>query len=217
MEDAKRVGRMVGVMFLLMIVGLMAGFIMLDALRMTDYLGSAAGNAMRVNAGVIVLLLNGVLAVGIAIIGRPVFGQYSSAMSVWLIVCGVVMLLMQAVDTVHIMSMVSLSQQYLDSGSADGYQFVAASVRTARRFAHYLELFAIDFFLMMFYAILLRFGLVPRLLAGFALVTVLLQFFAVPVPGFLGYAINTNLGVPMAIGMLSVALWLMVRGFAQRD
>ena len=217
MEDAKRVGRIVGVMLLLMIAGLMAGFISLDVLRFTDFLSVSAANATRVKAGVIILLLNCALPIAIGITAWRVFRRYSEPMAMWLIVLGVIMLVMQAADTVQIMSMLAMSQQFIEGGSADGYQIAAASLRTTRRFAHYLELFAIDLWLMMFYSILLRFGLVPRLLAGFGLVTVAIQFFAVPLAGFLGYGINTNLGVPMAFGIVGVAGWLVVRGFARHE
>jgi hypothetical protein len=185
-------------------------------LRSTDFLSTAAANAATIKTGVVLFLVNCALPIAIGITAWRVFRRYSQPMAMWLIVLGVIMLVMQAADTVQIMSMLALSQHYLESGStADGSQIVAASMRTTRRFAHYLELFAIDLWLMMFYSILLRFGLVPRLLAGFALVTVLVQFFAVPVPGFLGYGINTNLGVPMAFGIVGVAGWLMVKGFDQ--
>ena len=217
MEDAKRVGRIVGVMLLLMIAGLMAGFISLDVLRSTDFLSAAAANSARIKTGVVILMLNCFLAIAIGITAWQVFRRYSQPMAMWLIVLGVVMLVMQAADTVQIMSMLAMSQQYVESGAAGGYEIVAASLRTTRRFAHYLELFAIDLWLMMLYAILLRFALVPRLLAGFAFVTVLVQFFAVPLAGFLGYGIYTNLGVPMAFGILGVALWLVIRGFARHE
>lgn len=97
-------------------------------------------------------------------------------------------------------------------GSAEVYEAIAASVRSTRRFAHYLELIAIDVWLGMFFAILLRFAFVPRWLAALAGLLVLLHFVAIPAPGFLGYGITTALGVPMAFGMLATAVWLMVKG-----
>ena len=85
------------------------------------------------------------------------------------------------------------------------YNAIAASVRSTRRFAHYLELLAIDFWFGMFYSIVLRFKLVSRLVAGFSLLTLVLHFVAVPAPGFLGFGINTILGVPLAFH--AGALW----------
>jgi hypothetical protein len=215
MTDSERTGRMIGVLLLLQLVGLMVGFILLDALRTTDYLTSAAANSARIKAGVIVLLANGALTIGISIKAWQFFSEHSARMGLWLILLSVIMLVMQAVDSVHIMSMIALSQEQAN-GMAGITDALATSMRVTRRYAHYLELFAIDFWLMMFYAILFRFALVSRIVAGFSLTTVLLQFFSVPVPGFLGYSLSPNLAIPLAFGLLATAAWLVVRGFVER-
>jgi hypothetical protein len=138
-------------------------------------------------------------------------------MAMWLIVLSVIMFVLQAIDNVQIMSMLSLSQQYVEAGGVPNgvYATLAAATRATRRFAHYPELFAIDFWLLMLGLILLRFSLIPRLIAGFALLTIVLHFVAVPLSGFLGYGISTSLGVPMALGLLANAVWLMVKGFPE--
>ena len=216
MTDAKRTGRSVGLMLLLQLVGLMVGFILItDPLRSPDYLTTAAADAARIKAGVVVLLANCALAIATSVTAWRVFSEYSSQMGIWLISLGVLMFVMQAVDTVQIMSMLSLSERFVESGGAqpDIYNALAASVRTTRRFSHYLELIAIDFWYGMFYAIVLRFKLVSRLVAGFSFLTVALHFVAIPAPGFLGYGINTSLGVPLAFGMLTMSVWLIWKGF----
>jgi hypothetical protein len=137
-------------------------------------------------------------------------------MAIWLIVLSVIMFVLQAIDNVYLMSMLSLSQQYADGevSAGPGFESLAMMIRVTRRWIHYSELFAIDFWIMMFQLILIRFGLVPRLLAAFGLLTMVLHFCSIPLPGFLGYGINTTLGVPMALGLLAVAGWLMVKGFS---
>jgi hypothetical protein len=218
MTDAKRTGRVIGVMLLLQLAGLMIGFIFLDALRSTEYLASAAGDAARIRTGVIILLANCALTIGISITAWRVIRAYSQPMAMWLIIFAVFMFVMQAVDSVHIMSMLSLSQQYAEGGGhADVYNALAASVRTTRRWAHYFELAAIDVWIGMFFTILLRFAFVPRWLAAIGILTVVLHFVAIPLAAFLSYGITTNLGVPMAFGLLATAVWLMVRGFADRE
>ena len=216
MYDSKRLGRVVGAMLLLQLVGLMVGFILItDPLRATDYLTTAAENAARIKAGVVVLLANCALAIATSVMAWRVFREYSSQMGIWLMILSLLMFVMQAVDTVHIMSMLSLSERFVESGGAqsDVSNALAASVRATRRFAHYLELLSIDFWFGMFYAIVLRFTLVPRLVAGFSILTLVLHFVAVPAPGFLGYGINTSLGVPLAFGMLAMSVCLIWKGF----
>ena len=85
MSDSKRMGRVVGAMLLLQLVGLMVGFILItEPLRATDYLATAAASSMRIKAGVVVLLANCALTIGISIYAWRVFRDYSSQMGIWL-------------------------------------------------------------------------------------------------------------------------------------
>ncbi len=215
MTPDKRVGRIIGVMLLLQLAGFIVPFVLLRPLMSADYYTNAADYAFQIKAAVLMLFANGALTIGIAIKVWPVFRKHSEAMAMWLIVLSVIMFVLQAIDNVHIMSMLSLSQQYVESGSEANELNVAlaAVVRTTRRWAHYPELLAIDSWLMLFGSILLRFAIVPRALAAFGLSTIVLHFLAVPLSGFLGYGINTTLGVPMAFGLLSNAVWMMIKGF----
>jgi hypothetical protein len=111
MTDAKGTGRGIGVMLLLQLAGLMVGFVFLDALRSTEYLATAAGDAVRIRTGVIILLANCALTIGISITAWRVFRDYSQPMAMWLIIFAVFMFVMQAVDSVHIMSMLSSGMQ----------------------------------------------------------------------------------------------------------
>ena len=218
MIPAKRVGHIIGFMLLLQLVGLILPFVLIQPLTSADYFQTAASYSFQIKAAVLLFFANGAMTIGISIVAFPVFRKYSEMMAIWLIVLSVIMFVLQAVDNVYVMSMLSLSQQYADlpAPSNEALTALAAVVRATRRAAHYGELFAIDFWLMMFGAILLRFDLVPRLLAAFGLFTMALHFTAVPLIGFLGYGIYTQLGVPMAFGILANAAWLIVKGLGDR-
>jgi hypothetical protein len=216
MTSAKSTGRIVGVLLVLQLAGLMVPFILLHPVTDADYLSNAAAYSAQIKTAVLLFFANGALTIGISIVAWPVFRQHSAPMAMWLIILGVIMFVLQAVDNVHIMTMLSLSRQYVQGAiSGEIANALATTVRMTRRWAHYPVLFAIDFWLMMLYAIVLRFGLAARVLAAFGLFTVLVQFFTVPLPGFLEYGINTMLGVPMAVGILVFAVWLMVKGFEE--
>lgn len=215
MTEAKSAGRRIGLMLLVQFVGLMIGYVSLGVLATSDYLATAAGNAARIRAGVLVLLAVGAVTIAISINGWRTFREYSRPMAAWLIVLAAIMFVVQVVDGVHIMTMLGLSQLHADGGSVANE--LAAATRLTRRYAHFFELMSIDFWLVMFYAILLRFALIPRLLAGFALLTVLSQFIFVPLTGFLGHGINTNFGIGLAFGMVSIIGWLLLRGFDETN
>jgi hypothetical protein len=217
MTFAKLEGRTIGVMLLLQLVGFILPFALIHPLTRADYYMNAADHSFRIKAAILLFFANGALTIGIAIKAWPFFRRYSEPMAMWLIVLSVIMFVFQSVDNIGLMSMLALGQQYSDGGSTnEGFAALAAVLREMRRWAHYPELFAIDFWIMLFQAILLRYALVPRALAAFGLLTMAVHFCAIPLSAFLGYEINTNLGVPMAAGLFSIAVWLIAKGFSDR-
>jgi hypothetical protein len=129
----------------------------------------------------------------------------------------VIMFSLQAADNAHLLSMLSLSQQYVLAGGPDDlYRTLAAAIGSTRKWAHYSELLAIDAWIFTFYGLLYRFALVPRGLAVFALITVLLHSAGITIPLFLGYAPVTLMGASMALGHLALAAWLITKGLAER-
>ena len=136
-------------------------------------------------------------------------------MALWLLAASLIMFLLQAVDNVHLLSLVSLSQQYVDAGRPDQlFLALAAMAGATRRWAHLTELLAIDCWIFLFYVILYRYALVPRAVAVFGLVTVALHFAGVPLAGFLGYAPVTPMAASMALSHVTLATWLAARGFS---
>lgn len=219
MKSAKSTGRLIGALLFVQLAGLIVPFVLLHPLTTgpRDYLANAAGSSLQIKVAVFLLFANCALTIGIAIAAWPVFWQHSERMALWLVAVSVIMFSLQAVDNAHILSMVSLSQQYAEAGGPDElFQTLAVVVGSARRWAHYSELVVIDCWIFLLYAILFRFAVVPRALAAFGLLTVVLHFTAIPLRGFLGYGMVTLLGMPMGLGHLALALWLITKGFQER-
>ena len=220
MKSAKSAGRLIGVLLLVQLAGLIVPFVLLHPITKgsQDWLANAAGFSSQIKVAVFLLFANCALTIGIAIAAFRFFRQYSESMELWLLVVSVIMFLLQAVDNIHILSMLSLSQQSADAGGPDElFQTLAAAIGSTRRWAHYTELLVIDCWIFLLYSILYRFRIVPRALAAFGLITVMLHFTGIPLPGFLGYRIVTLMGVPMALSHIALALWLMTKGFAERN
>jgi hypothetical protein len=182
-----------------------------------DFLANAAGASLQIRVAVFLLFANCALTIGITVAAWPVFRQYSERMALWLLAASVIMFSLQAVDNAHILSMLSLSQQYAQAGGPDDlFLTLAAVVGSTRRWVHFTELLVIDAWIFLLYSVLYRFAVVPRALAAFGLLTVVLHFTGIPLRGFLGYSLVTPMGVPMGLSHLGLALWLMARGFAER-
>jgi hypothetical protein len=41
----------------------------------------------------------------------------------------------------------------------------------------------------------------------------MLHFIGIPLRGFLGYSLMTTMGVPMALSHITLAIWLVAKGF----
>jgi hypothetical protein len=218
MKSEKSTGRITGGMLLVQLAGLIVPFVLLLPMTTTDYLTNAAGSSSQIKAAVLLLLANCALTIGISIVAFPVFRKHSPATAVLLVALGAIMFVLQAVDNAHLMSMLSLSQEYVRAGSSNElFQTLSAVARATRRWVHYSELLAIDAWLFVLYCSLYRFALVPRALSVLGMITVLLHFAAIPLPFFLGYSGMTPLGVPMALSQISIAVWLTVKGFKKEN
>jgi uncharacterized protein DUF4386 len=127
------------------------------------------------------------------------------------------MFAMQAVDNVHVMSMLSLSQRYAQAaGPPELSRALAAVVGSTRRWSHLTELLVIDCWIFSLYSALYRFAVVPRALAAFGAITVMLHFAAIPLRGFVGVGPVTLMGVPMGVSHIALAVWVVAKGFDER-
>jgi hypothetical protein len=84
-------------------------------------------------------------------------------------------------------------------------------VASGRNWAHFVGLIFGGSTLFVLYAILYRFARIPRALAAFGLVAVLLQLTAVAMPLF-GHEVVFPMLAPLGLSQLALALWLLTKG-----
>jgi hypothetical protein len=205
-------------MLMVQLAGFIVPFVLLLPLTTgpRDFLANAAGASSQIKLAVLLLVANCALTIGITVAAWRVFRQYSEAMALWLLAVSIIMFLLQAVDNIHVLSMLSLSQQYSQAGGPDElFQALAAAVGATRRWAHLTELLAIDCWIFLFYCILYRFALVPRALAAIGLTTVVLHFAGIPARGFLGYSPMALVGASMGVSHIMLAGWLVAKGLSE--
>src|ERR1043165_449196 len=214
MRFAQSRGRIIGAMLLAQLAGLIVPFVLLRPMTTADFLANAAGYSSQIKVAVFLLLANCALTICISILTFPIFRERSVAAALLLVSASVIMFSLQAVDNAHLMSMLSLSQEYVQGGGSDaGFQTLAVVVRSARKWTHYSELLVIDSWFFALYGTLSRYPLVPRVIALFGLATVLIHFMAIPLPLFLGYNGVPQLGAVLAFSHTALAVWLLIRGF----
>jgi hypothetical protein len=216
----KRVGRLVGALLLFhLAAGLTVPFILLHPLIGDQgFLSIAADYANQTRVSIFIFFIGSALPTAIASAGWRVFREYSPAMALWLFALAVASYTLQAVDNAHILSMVSLSQQYAAAGAAkaESFQALALLVGAARKWSHYSFLLTVGCWILLFFALLFRFALAPRWLAALGMIGAMMQIGGVSVRGLLGLSPSTWLAVPLAPVLVLMSLWLMVKGFEER-
>ena len=214
-STAKGVGRIIGVLMLMQIIGgVLVNFVLMaPVFAEPGFLVNASGHSLRVSLSVLLGLATGMLSVGIAITALQVFRQYSRAMALWFVALAAVSFSLTAVENINVMSLLSLSEAYTKANIADRdlFQALRGVVASARNWAHYIGLIVAGCTLFVFYSVLFRFALVPRVLAAFGLGAVVLQIVAVVMPLF-GQSIVFLMLLPLGLSQIALALWLIARG-----
>ncbi len=220
MKSSQSTGRTVGVLLLLQLAAaLMVPFILLRPLTVGSpgFLTTAAENSFQIRSAVLLFFAGGALTISLGVTAFPVLRRHSNAWALWFLVICAVSFTLDAVHNATVMSMLSLSQQYVEGGAADlePYKVVGAAVASARRWAHYSQLVAIGGWIFVFYSALFRFALIPRALAALGLVGILLQFIGVTLLMYLGYSTVGQMAMPLLPIQITTAVWLMVKGFKE--
>ncbi|MGH8175906.1 MAG: DUF4386 domain-containing protein [Steroidobacter sp.] len=221
MKSEKNVGRLIGVLLVVqMLAEVLINLVLLGPVITVapGFLVNAAANSLQVSLAVLIGLMGGALSVGIAITALPVFRQYSYAMALWILALAIVGFSLAVVENSAVMSMLSLSKAHAKANAADAalFETLRVVVASARNWAHYTHLLVGGGMFLVFYSLLYRFALIPRVLAGFGLIAVSLQMTAVAMPLF-GYPVMMLMLMPVGLAHLSVALWLSVRGFETKS
>src|SRR5215470_952677 len=188
MERERTASRIIGALILVqMVSGALINFgVEAPLFGEPGFLVNAASHASQIALGAVLGLAAGALSLAIAITAYPVFRQHSQAMALWFVALSIAGLSAVAVESMNVMSMLSLSQEYAKANVADRdqLQVLRVVVASARNWAHFISLIIAGCTIFVMYAVLYRFSLVPRALAAFGLAAVVLQIATVAMPLF---------------------------------
>lgn len=220
MKSAKGTGRTLGVLLLLQFAAaIMVPFILLRPLTVGSpgFLTTAAENSVQIRSAVLLFFVGGALTVSLGVTALPVLRRHGSGWAYWFLVICAASFTLDAVHNAAVMTMLSLSEQYVGEGAVApaAYMAVGAAVASARRWAHYSQLVAIGGWIFVFYASLFRFALIPRALAAAGLVGIVLQFVGVTLLMYLGYSAVGWMAMPLFPIQVTTAVWLMVKGLRE--
>jgi len=198
-----------------MVLGPIANFVLLDPAfkGAGGFLVNAAPHATSLSSAVLLTIALAVISAGVAVVLWPVLRPRSERMALLLAMLATAVIALSGLENAGLLSMLSLSQAYVAAGAPDEalYQALRGVVGAHRNWAHLLQLLAGGGTLLLMYAALYRFSLVPRWLAGFGVLAAVSQMIAVAKPVYGGWVIFPMLA-PLGLAHLALVVWLLWKG-----
>jgi len=220
MEAESRTGRIIGILILVqMVAGVIVNFVLEGPLFGTPgFLVNAAHYSHQIGLAALLGVITEALWVGIAVTAFPLFSQRSQALTLWFTALAVALFALSVVENAAVMSMVSLSEAYAKASPVERGQLetIRVVVASMRNWPHFMCRMIDGCTIFVFYAVLFRTLLIPRVLAGFGLIAAVLQVTGVAMP-LLGHDVVFPMLAPLGLIQLIVATWLMARGFSSTD
>lgn len=221
MNKNKRTARIVGILFILATVaGVISALLITSKLGAPNFLTTIFENQNQMIIGALMILIMGVCVAGVAIWMYPVFKKHYPGMALGYAGARIVEGVVDIVLVIILLSLVTLSKQFVAAGSPDGSYFQVMSKLLLELQDQWVGpfLLAIVFCIsgLMLYYMLYRTKLVPRFLSIWGLCAIVLHLVSTFLP-LLGVdpasAIFIVMDVPIAINEMVLAVWLIIKGF----
>lgn len=210
------IGRIIGVLLLVQLIGgiLVNFFLTAPLFGSPGFMVNGAIYAQQIGASALVSLIISGMTAMVAIVAFSLFSTHSKSLALGFLALSIVGLSATAFENIGMMSLVSFSKIYSQVNTAaerELFETVKVIVTSFRNWAHYTNLLLSGASLFVLYAILYRFTLVPRMIAGFGLIAVVLQLSTISMP-FWGHAVIFPMLAPLALSQIILSLWLIVKG-----
>lgn len=205
----------------LLIAGMLAGiFSVAPVVDSTGYLREAAAKPVQVMVAAIFQFVMSLAYLGIAILLYPLLKKIGSSLSVGFLSFRIIAASLVIIGTLILLSILGLSQEFVKMPSQDSLlpEIVGAVLKIVRDYInHVFMILVLCIGNFMFYILLLRSRLIPPWLSVWGLLGNSLSVIASLLILFQQMEIITTeyllLNVPTAIQELTLAIWLIVKGF----
>ena len=220
MNTYRKTAISVGVLFIMATVLNMLGNIPLNTiLDAPDYLISISANENRVIIESLLVLLSAFASAGIAIGLYPVLKKHHEALALGSVGLRVMEGMLYIVGVVGLLSILTLSQEYVKAGALNASLFQASgiSLLAVHDWAGKLSIIAFNVGALMYYYVFYQSKLIPRWLSGWGFLGAALSLAAalLAISGQMIYFSMVFILLQLPIGVLEMvlAVWLIVKGF----
>tara|TARA_R110002073_G_scaffold4213_1_gene27938 strand:+ start:75313 stop:75975 length:663 start_codon:yes stop_codon:yes gene_type:complete len=212
MYSNKKVGRIAGVLFLLIfIIGVIVYQVLQGPVLFSDdYLSATAANRQKIVLSILLLLFNGTLSVIIATMLFPIFKKYSTTLALLYVAFSILSFVAVAIDNSSVIALLELSRAYV-ANNTDSLMSLGTVYYEKHWWTHYLSLLTSCLPLFILYYTLYRTKLIPKIISGVGIIAVLLMFIELLL-SILGHGISMNMMIPIGLIELIFPIWLLFKG-----
>ncbi len=216
MYSNKKVGRIAGVLFLLIfILGVTVyQFLQGPVLFADNFLAIASYSSDQIIMSTLLGILSGVISIVVATILLPIFKRHSYNLGFMYFAFCILGFIAVCIDNISVLSMLELSQEYAKSGAdkAEVLNTMGVIFYEKHWWTHYLSLLISSFPVFVLYIALYLSKLVPRAISIFGIIAVSLMFIEILFT-ILGRGISMNMLLPLGLIQLILPFWLIFKGF----
>ncbi len=210
-----------GALFLIADASCVPAFQLLQPLlHVPDYLSKIPVNANQISFAALLILIMAAACAGIAISMYPVLRKFHPGLALGSVGFRVIEASFQIAFAVGLLSLLTLSQQFVKAGPPEALYFQAMGALLLSGNAWVGDvamLWAWCIGAFMYYYVLFRTGLVPRWLSGWGLLGIALSMALTVFVMFRlvdpNSAVHTILNLPIALQEIVLAVWLIAKGF----
>lgn len=186
-----------------------------------QYLIRLAGNGNTAIVGAILEFIWAATAMGIAIWLYPVLKRYNETLALGSVVFRVVEGVLVFVGTLGLLSLLTLSREFVVAGMPDvsSFQTLGTTLLAVRHWTlDGIVLIAFCMGALLYYWVFYQSRLIPRWLSGWgflgASLSLGVSLYSLFNPGFVVSWMHTLLNAPIAFQEMVFAVWLIVKGFS---
>ena len=214
MDSTRKSARIVGVLFIIVMVSTILSGAFSGSINDPDYLAAVSANENQVLLGVIFMLILVASVVAIPIMMYPIFKKHSESLALGYVGArifeGVADVVIYGINPLLLLT---LSQEFVKSGApvASYFQTSGVLILAVNSWSSVLENFPYALGVLIFSYLLYKSKLVPRWLSGWGLIGALLMLATGLLRMFDPSLIY--LAIPILMQEMVLAVWLIAKGF----
>jgi len=217
----RKTARRVGALFLIaMVASLLGGVGFIEpVINAPDYLVAVSEHETQVIIGVLLELLNGIAVLGIGVLMFPILKRHNESIALGYLGFRIVESVFCCAIVISPLSLIALSQQYLQAGAAEAAYLQSVGVLSIAERAGVSNLL-IPVFLslgaLLLYYLMYQSKLLPRFIAVWGLVGATLILVLNVLLTFnleIGIGLGMVFALPMITNEIFMGIWLIAKGF----